>query len=79
MCRKMLLLILNCLGWIAAAHGGILYPRASESREVVTLDGMWRFTTANLSMQNQGFEERWFSKRLHEVLGSKSDVACLFP
>lgn len=64
---KMLLLALNFLAWITASHGGILYPRASESRELLTLDGMWRFTTTNRSNQNQGFEERWFSKSLHEV------------
>ena len=64
---KMLLLALNFLAWITASHGGILYPRASESRELLTLDGMWRFTTTNRSNQNQGFKERWFSKSLHEV------------
>ena len=49
------------------ANGGILYPKNSETREVVTLDGIWRFAVANKSAQNQGFEEKWFTQPLHKV------------
>ena len=63
-----MLLILSIFGWIAVIDGGILYPRASESRELLSLDGIWRFSLANMSRQNQGFENRWFSKHLQEVL-----------
>ncbi|OXA65169.1 Beta-glucuronidase [Folsomia candida] len=37
--------------------GGILYPRESESREVVSLDGIWEFRA---DYNHAGFKKRWF-------------------
>ena len=50
---------------------GILYPRASESREQISLDGLWKFVVANKSDQNKGFVEKWYSKDLQQL---KEDV-----
>lgn len=44
------------------AQSGILYPRDSETRQVKSLDGIWRFRSSNDSAQ--GFKETWFSERL---------------
>ena len=48
-------------------QGGILYPRTSEARETLTLDGIWRFVIANRSEQHKGFEEQWFQRPLQQV------------
>lgn len=44
------------------AQSGILYPRETETREVKSLDGIWRFRQSNQS--SQGFKEMWFSSKL---------------
>lgn len=59
--------ILILLASVNVINGGILSPQASESRELLTLDGLWQFTTADRSQQNQGFVEKWFEKSLNEV------------
>lgn len=46
---------------------GILYPRASESREQINLDGLWKFVVANKSDQNKGFIEKWYLKDLKHL------------
>ena len=46
---------------------GVLYPRATESREVLCLDGNWTLRIADVRNPNEGFTEHWFSKSLHEV------------
>ena len=46
---------------------GILYPRASESREQINLDGLWKFVVANKSDQNEGFIEKWYLKDLKHL------------
>lgn len=45
---------------------GILYPRESESREVVSLDGIWKFRTSPTEDQEKGFKNKWFSTDLEE-------------
>ncbi|XP_023718876.1 beta-glucuronidase isoform X2 [Cryptotermes secundus] len=45
---------------------GILYPRESESREVVPLDGIWKFCTSPAEDQEKGFRNKWFSTDLEE-------------
>ncbi len=52
-------------------HGGILYPKPSESREIITLDGIWKFVIANRSDQQRGFEEKWYQQSLHQVVHFK--------
>lgn len=39
---------------------GLLYPRESETREVRSLDGMWKFARSNVSEPLQGMREKWF-------------------
>lgn len=47
--------------------GGILYPRESETRQVVSLDGLWNFVVPNTSNPFIGFEYYWYKKNLKEV------------
>lgn len=39
---------------------GLLYPRDSETREVRSLDGMWKFARSNTTNPSQGIREKWF-------------------
>ena len=64
----MSLLFLVGFALIDVINGGILYPRSSETREVLTLDGLWRFSIANKSEQDKGFIDQWFSKPLQQVI-----------
>ena len=48
-------------------HGGILYPRPSETRQVVSLDGLWNFVVPQPNRPLQGFDEHWYKKNLKEV------------
>jgi hypothetical protein len=48
-------------------RGGILYPRESESRQVVSLDGLWNFVVPAANNPLQGFDEHWYKKYLKEV------------
>lgn len=50
----------------ASVQAGILYPRESETREVKSLDGIWRFRPSNNTAQ--GFKEKWFTERLSQVI-----------
>lgn len=61
-------LILGIFVFNKQTLGGILYPRASESREVLPLDGLWKFRIADTSDQQRGFLERWFAKSFTEVI-----------
>ncbi|XP_037087005.1 beta-glucuronidase-like [Pollicipes pollicipes] len=58
---------------------GLLYPRASESRDLVSLDGMWKFRVSPPSDPDVGFRDRWYSRRL-EASGDVIDmpVPCSF-
>ena len=46
---------------------GILYPQASEKRQLNSLDGLWNFRAANQSKQQQGFDEQWYNRPLKLV------------
>ena len=63
----LLLVSLLLVSFVSLNDAGILYPRQSESREVVSLDGLWKFTTANKTNQDKGFVEKWFAKPLQLV------------
>ncbi|CAH1154619.1 unnamed protein product [Phaedon cochleariae] len=53
---------------VAEIHqGGILYPRASESRQVTTLDGLWNFIVANTSNPFLGFQQHWYKTDLKKI------------
>lgn len=45
---------------------GLLYPRESETREVRTLDGMWKFAKCDITKPSEGLREKWYLKELHE-------------
>jgi beta-glucuronidase len=45
---------------------GLLYPRESETREVRSLDGIWKFARCNVTNPSQGLREKWFLKDLEE-------------
>ena len=53
--------------YVSVEAVGILYPRASESREQINLDGLWKFVVANKSDQNKGFIEKWYLKDLKHL------------
>ncbi|XP_063917075.1 beta-glucuronidase-like [Zophobas morio] len=48
-------------------HGGILYPRQSETRQVVSLDGLWNFVVPQANNPLQGFDEHWYKRHLKEL------------
>jgi hypothetical protein len=61
-------LILLTLGTILhTSISGILYPRESESREVVLLDGIWKFRVSPAEDQEKGFTKKWFSTNFEDV------------
>lgn len=47
--------------------GGMLYPRASETREVVSLDGLWNFLTSPENDPLIGFRKYWYNDSLKNV------------
>lgn len=59
-----------------AQEAGILYPRASETRSTLSLDGIWNFAVVPENDQLIGFREKWYNKTLREV-SIPSDFICL--
>lgn len=45
---------------------GLLYPRESETREVSSLDGIWKFAKSDTNKPSEGLRDKWFLKELHE-------------
>lgn len=45
---------------------GLLYPRDSETREVLSLDGMWHFAKSNPFNSTEGLLDEWFVNDLEE-------------
>lgn len=46
---------------------GLLYPFESESRNIRSLDGMWRFLKAETNDSDRGLNEKWFTGDLDKV------------
>ncbi|XP_046481350.1 beta-glucuronidase isoform X1 [Neodiprion pinetum] len=46
---------------------GLLYPRESESRQVVSLNGMWDFVVSPIADPEVGYREGWYEKDLNKV------------
>nr|XP_017007769.2 beta-glucuronidase [Drosophila takahashii] len=46
---------------------GLLYPRESETREVRSLDGMWRLVRSDPADPLQGIREKWFANTLRKT------------
>jgi len=61
------LLLADDLSKCQVAADGILYPQASEKRQINSLDGLWNFRAANQTKQQQGFDEQWFNRPLKQV------------
>lgn len=47
--------------------GGSLYPRATETREVNTLDGIWNFRQSPGADHDAGYKHEWFKQDLAQV------------
>nr|CAD7404709.1 unnamed protein product [Timema poppensis] len=58
---KSSMLVWLCLLTYVATTDGMLYPKESETREVVSLDGIWKF---KWDKNHEGFSDIWFSKEL---------------
>ncbi|CAG9833022.1 unnamed protein product [Diabrotica balteata] len=56
------------LGSSEIHRGGILYPRNTETRQVISLDGLWNFIVPNVTNPFVGFENHWYRRSLKEVL-----------
>ncbi|EDO39902.1 predicted protein, partial [Nematostella vectensis] len=46
---------------------GMLFPRASESREIKSLDGIWDFRADDSPQRSKGFDDMWFANPLTET------------
>ncbi|XP_050307310.1 beta-glucuronidase-like isoform X2 [Anthonomus grandis grandis] len=50
--------------------GGILYPRESETRQVLSLDGIWNFAAADSDSTRSSFnglEQHWYKRDLKDI------------
>ena len=52
-----LILVMRCIEF---AQGSSLYPRESTSREIKSLDGIWKFRTSPSLEPNLGFDLKWY-------------------
>lgn len=46
---------------------GLLYPRETESREVRSLDGIWRFLPCDENFPDRGIIAKWYLNNLDNV------------
>lgn len=46
---------------------GILYPQDTETRQKISLDGLWNFIQANSSDPLRGFTDHWYEKKFIEI------------
>lgn len=46
---------------------GMLYPRQSETREILSLDGIWNFISSPNNDLLVGFREKWYKTQLKKV------------
>lgn len=63
LCYCCLLQVVRC----TVAPGGILFPQDSETRQVMSLDGLWNFVLAPVNDPLVGFRDFWFKKDLVKV------------
>jgi beta-glucuronidase len=64
----MILLLYLALSLLSNAESaGILYPRASETRELITLDGLWNFALTNSTDPVRGHVNKWYQINFKEV------------
>lgn len=55
-------------------NGGILYPRSSETRQIVSLDGLWSFVVPKPNNPLQGFDEHWYKKKLKDLTDTEVHI-----
>lgn len=70
--KKPTITILAIFAYLQAAEcvvapGGILFPRDSETRQTVSLDGLWNFVLSPINDPLVGFREFWYKKDLAKV------------
>jgi beta-glucuronidase len=51
----------------ACTEAGILYPRVSETREQISLDGIWNFALTDPTNATKGYDEVWYLRDLRAV------------
>ncbi|KAJ3623897.1 hypothetical protein MTP99_017560 [Tenebrio molitor] len=59
----------------AYTEAGILYPRVSETREQISLDGIWNFALTDPTNATKGHDEGWYLRDLRAV--DSLDVALM--
>lgn len=64
-------LIIFLLSSQSFSTDGLLYPQDSETREVLSLDGLWDFAKSDPFNATQGLQEAWFAKNLDESVAIK--------
>ena len=47
---------------------GMLYPRFSETRTIIEMNGMWKFRADMSPTRNEGFLKKWYTQPLSQVL-----------
>ncbi|CAB4054672.1 uidA [Lepeophtheirus salmonis] len=57
-----------CLLCIGSIHG-ILRPQDSETREIKSLNGIWKFRKGESLNPKQGFEKEWYKESLRDHVG----------
>ncbi|XP_068913964.1 beta-glucuronidase-like [Tenebrio molitor] len=51
----------------ACTEAGILYPRVSETREQISLDGLWNFALTDPTNTTKGHDDAWYLRDLRAV------------
>jgi beta-glucuronidase len=51
----------------ACTEAGILYPRVSETREQISLDGLWNFALTDPTNPTKGHDDAWYLRDLRAV------------
>ena len=52
---------------VSSTHEGLLYPISSETRETISLDGIWKIRVANEFDPHEGFRDSWYSRSIDQV------------
>lgn len=57
--------VINISGQVVSSVG-LMYPRASETRDVRPLDGVWNFGMSHTDNSSEGLVEQWYLRDLRE-------------
>ncbi|XP_071051958.1 beta-glucuronidase isoform X1 [Onthophagus taurus] len=61
-----LILLSYSISLVSTQQEGILFPQTSETRETISLDGIWNFAVAPISDPLIGFRQLWYRKDLQK-------------